>query len=125
MTVLTRLALPLIALVCALPAHAGPHHALAPQHGGIVREVRDLSYELVARPDRLVVHVSDHGKPVSTAGARAQITLTGASAPVQLAPVAGNQLIASGSFRVGLGVRAILEVSLPGHRPARVIFPLK
>ena len=35
----------------------------SPKHGGIVMETKAGDLELVAKPERIVLHVSDHGKP--------------------------------------------------------------
>ena len=44
------------------------HQEVKPRHGGVVVEVSDVEYELVKRDATFVIHVSDHGKPISTKG---------------------------------------------------------
>ena len=39
-------------------------HEHKPLHGGVVVEVKDIDYELVASPTALRLYVRDHGKPV-------------------------------------------------------------
>ena len=111
----------------ATPALAGPGHDHGPKHGGVVREVRDITYELVARPDSLTLHVSDHGKPVSTRGATAEAVIHAGSGKttVSLTPAGDNRMTAQGSFRVGVGVRVIVTTTLAGQPPARASFNLK
>jgi len=46
-----------------------------PQHGGIVAGTHDMDYELVARPDVITLHLRDHGKPASSQGVGAKLTL--------------------------------------------------
>lgn len=122
----------LIAFLCAMnlaatAAHAGAGHDHGPKHGGIVREVGAVSYELVAKPDTLTLFVSDHGKPVTTAGAKAQVTLYAGNdkTVVALEPAGENRMTAKGSFKVGVGVRAALAIALPGKNEAKATFSLK
>ncbi len=119
-----------IGLLASAPAWAGPGaagHDHGPQHGGVVREVKNLNYELVAQPKRLTLHVSSHGKPVSTAGASAQATLFAGNerVTVKLAPAGENRLEAEGNFRTGVGVRVAVDLTLAGQQPTRVNFNLR
>jgi len=111
----------------AAPALAGPGHDHGPKHGGVVREVRNISYELVAKPDSLTLHVSDHGKPISTAGASAEAVIHAGNATttVNLTPAGDNRMTAQGNFRVGVGVRVIVTTTLAGQPPARASFNLR
>ena len=65
--------LPSAAMLVSTPVFAGAGHDHGPKYGGIAREVASVTYELVARPNALTLHVSDHGKPVSTQGAKAEV----------------------------------------------------
>lgn len=109
------------------PAFAGPGHDHAPKHGGVVRELHDVAYELVARPDSLTLHVSDHGKPVVTQGGYAEAVIYAGSekTTVRLEPAGENRMVARGRFKVGVGVRVVLTTTLPGKTPAKAIFNLK
>jgi len=53
-------------------AHGDDHK---PQHGGIVAATHDMDYELVAKPDVITLHLRDHGKPASSQGVSAKLTL--------------------------------------------------
>lgn len=74
-----RLLATLSALVMSMPAfaaddHRGHDHAqkkgaahahdAKPLYGGIVTVVKDIHYELVARPDSIALYIADPGKPV-------------------------------------------------------------
>lgn len=109
------------------PALAGAGHDHGPKYGGVVREVRNIAYELVARPDSLTLYLSDHGKPVPTRGATAEATIYAGSdkTTVRLEPAGDNRMVAQGNFRVGVGVRAVLTATLPGKTPAKASFKLK
>lgn len=121
------LALTAAACFAALPAFAGAGHDHGPKHGGIVRDAGSLTLELVARADSLTLHVTDHDKPVATAGAKAQVTLYSGSekSPLALEPTGENRMAAKGSLKVGVGVRAALTVELPGHKLVKTTFNLK
>jgi hypothetical protein len=115
------------ATLIATNVHAGAGHDHGPKHGGVVREVKSVTYELVAKSDALTVHVSDHGKPIATAGAKAEVTLYAGNdkTVVSLEPAGDNRLEAKGSFKVGVGVRAALRVTLAGKPEAKANFNLK
>ena len=107
--------------------HAGGGHAHGPRHVGVVRTLHDVSYELVAKPESLTLYVSDHGKPIPTAGVAAEAVIQAGNETrtVKLEPAGENRLVAAGSFRVGLGVRVVVTTTLPGKPPARAVFNLK
>lgn len=103
-------------LASTLPAHAhGEAHSHAPQHGGVVVEVKDMDLELVAKPDVLQLYLRDHGKPADVSKASAKVTLLNGSEKQEatLAP-AGDRLEAKGSFRVAAGTKALAQVTVGG-----------
>ena len=84
--------------ISGLAFAAGGHehgHEHKPLHGGVVSEVKDMDYELVAKPDSIV----------------------------ELKP-AGQQLEAAGSFKFA-NSKIVALVSVPGKAPATVRFVLK
>lgn len=113
--------------VHAAPAFAGAGHDHGPKYGGVVREVNNISYELVARPDSLTLYVSDHGKPIPTRDAMAEAVIYNGSekTTVKLEPAGENRMAAQGAFKVGVGVRALLAITLPGKPPSKAAFNLK
>ena len=107
---------------------AGGHeqgHAHKPLHGGVVSEVKDMDYELVAKPDLIQLHLRDHGKPVDVSKSNAKLTiLIGADKQeVELKP-AGQQLEATGSFKLA-NSKIVALVSVQGKAPTTVRFVLK
>lgn len=112
------------ALLTAPVALASGDHK--PVHGGIVTEVKEVQYELVAKADTLQIYVSDHGKPVKVDGASARVTLLSGTdkQEVELKP-AGDKLEAKGSFKVAAGTKAAAQISLPGKAMASARFTLK
>ena len=119
-----------IALAITSAAHAaGDKHDHAhehkPMHGGVVVEVKDIDYELVAKPTVIQLHLRDHGKAADVSKATAKVTLlTGTEKQeVELKP-AGDRLEATGSFKVGPGTKAVAVVTVAG-KLATVRFAMK
>jgi hypothetical protein len=104
---------------------AGDKHDHKPLHGGVVVEVKDMDYELVAKPTVIQLHLRDHGKAADLSKATAKLTLlTGTEKQeVELKPV-GDKLEATGSFKVGPGTKAVAIVTVAG-KPSTARFTLK
>lgn len=126
----TQALLASIALALAGSAFAAGEHNHAhehkPLHGGLVVEVKDMDYELVAKSTVIQLHLRDHGKPTDVAKASAKLTLlSGAEKQeVELKP-AGDQLEATGTFKVGPGTKVVALVTIAGKPAGTVRFALK
>ena len=101
-------------------------HEHKPLHGGVVVEVKDIDYELVAKPTAIQLHLRDHGKPTDISKATAKVTLlTGTEKQeVELKP-AGDKLEATGNFKVGPGTKAVAVVTIAGKPAGTARFALK
>ena len=107
-------------------ALAGPNDGThKPMQGGVLATVKDVDYELVAKPDVLQLFVRDHGKPVDVSKATAKVTLlSGADKQeVELKPT-GDKLEAKGSFKVSPGTKVVAQVNSAG-KTASARFVLK
>lgn len=119
-----------LTLGLAATAHAAGDHKHAhehkPVHGGVVVEVKDIDYELVAKPTSIQLHLRDHGKASDLSKASAKLTLlSGAEKQeVELKP-AGDKLEATGSFKVAPGTKAVAVVRIAGKPAGTVRFVLK
>jgi hypothetical protein len=126
----TQALLASIALALAGSAFAAGEHNHAhehkPLHGGLVVEVKDMDYELVAKPTVIQLHLRDHGKPTDVAKASAKLTLlSGAEKQeVELKP-AGDKLEATGTFKVGPGTKVVALVTIAGKPAGTVRFAMK
>ena len=126
----TQALLASIALALAGSAFAAGEHNHAhehkPLHGGLVVEVKDMDYELVAKPTVIQLHLRDHGKRSDVAKASAKLTLlSGAEKQeVELKP-AGDKLEATGTFKVGPGTKVVALVTIAGKPAGTVRFALK
>ncbi|TAG27125.1 MAG: hypothetical protein EAZ37_06340 [Burkholderiales bacterium] len=107
-------------------AYAAGKHDHSPKHGGIVVEVKDVDYEIVAKPDVMQIYLRDHGKALKLEGAKAKVTLLNGSekSEVDLAP-AGDKLEAKGSYKVAKGTKGIALVTLAGKSAVSVRFEVK
>ncbi|MDZ7813668.1 MAG: hypothetical protein U5L74_11340 [Ideonella sp.] len=114
-----------IAMALAGAAYAAGAHDHSPKHGGVVAEVKDMDYELVAKATVIQLHLRDHGKAADISKATAKITLlTGTEKQeVELKP-AGDKLEATGTFKVGPGTKAVAIVTIAG-KPSTARFTLK
>lgn len=101
-------------------------HEDKPLYGGLLAEVKDVTYEFVAKADKLQLYVRSHGKPVEPGKASAKVTLLAGAEQqeVQLNP-AGDRLEAAGSFKVTAGTKAVILVSTAGKPPVTVRFAIK
>jgi hypothetical protein len=107
-------------------ALAAGAHSHEPRFGGVVVETRAGDFEIVAKPDTLQIHISDHGKPVKLEGAKAKVTLLNGSekTEAELLPT-GDRLEARGTFKLAKGTKGIAVVTLAGKPPATARFQLK
>jgi hypothetical protein len=125
-TLLASIALTLAGSAFAAGDKHDHAHEHKPMHGGVVVEVKDIDYELVAKPTMIQLHLRDHGKPADVSKASAKLTLlTGAEKQeVELKP-AGDKLEASGTFKVGPGTKVVALVTIAGKSAGTVRFALK
>lgn len=104
-----------LALAAAGAAFAadGHSHDPKPLHGGVVVEVKDIEFELVARPDSVQLHLRDHGKMIDISKGSAKLTLLAGAdkQEVELKP-AGDKLEAKGSFKLAPNTKVVAIVLL-------------
>ena len=107
-------------------ATAGSGHDLKPRFGGVVAETKVGDIEIVAKPDSIQIHISDHGKAVKLEGAKAKVTLLNGTekSEVDLIP-AGDKLEAKGAFKVAKGTKGIAMVTLAGKPATTARFEIK
>ena len=97
---------------------AGGHdhgHEHKPLHGGIITEVKDMDYELVAKPEQIQLFVRDHGKPANISKGSAKLTVLSGNQKqeINLLPD-GERFLAKGTFAITPGAKAVAQVSLDG-----------
>lgn len=116
----------LATLLAACPAQAAGDHHHRPQHGGILMPSRHMDLELVAKPERIVVHVSDHGKKGNTVGASGKLTLLSGKdkAEAVLKPAGEDRMEAEGPFKLGPGTKIVVTVTLANQKSANARFSL-
>ena len=114
----------LIATALALPAFAAEDHT--PKHGGVVVETKAGDLELVAKPELIVIHVSDHAKPMKLSSASGKVTVFNGNDKTE-APLAliGDKLEAKGSFKLGAGTKVLADLTVNGKPAVAARFTLK
>lgn len=113
-----------IALLAALLA-TGTLHAhgdAAPKHGGMVRTVQDLTFELVQQGKALDLYVEDHGAPVSTAELAGRLTVENASGQIeaQLRPAGANKLRVEG-IQLAPGDKVVARLTSADGQPRMTV----
>ena len=107
-------------------AMAASPHSHDPKFGGVVVETKAGDLEIVAKPDVLVIYVSDHGKPMKLDGAKAKVTLLNGTEKSEANLISvGDKLEAKGAFNVTKGTKGIAVVTLAGKPPATARFVVK
>lgn len=107
-----------------LPAFAAEDHA--PKHSGVVVETKAGDLELVDKPELIVIHVNDHGKPMKLASASGKVTVYNGNDKSEAAlALVDDKLEANGSFKLGAGTKLLAELSLNGKPVASARFTLK
>ncbi|MCA3028636.1 MAG: hypothetical protein ING66_08555 [Rhodocyclaceae bacterium] len=101
-------------LMASTVLFAGGDHK--PQYGGVVLEVNEVQYELVAKPNTIAIYVDDHGKKVDATGATAKVTMLNGKEKTEatLTPAGGNKLEAKGAFVVKAGTKVVAVVTMAG-----------
>ena len=114
----------LIATALALPAFAAEDHT--PKHGGVVVETKAGDLELVAKPELIVIHVSDHGKPMKLSSASGKVTVFNGNDKTE-APLAliGDKLEAKGSFKLGAGTKVLADLTVNGKPAVAARYTMK
>lgn len=111
--------------VCSISATAGKdgHEA---KFGGVVVGSKVGDLEIVAKPESIHIHISDHGKAVKLDGAKAKVTLlNGAEKSEAELVLVGDKLEAKGAFKVAKGTKGIAVVTLAGKAPVTARFEVK
>ena len=103
----------------------GHAHEHKPLHGGVVVEVKDMDYELVAKPTTIQLFLRDHGKAADVSKASAKGTLlTGTEKQeVELKP-AGDKLEAKG-VKLAKGAKVVAALVTPAAKAITVRFTVK
>jgi hypothetical protein len=111
--------------VCSISATAGKDDH-TPKFGGVVVESKVGDLEIVAKPESIQIHISDHGKAVKLDGAKAKVTLLNGVEKTEADLVTvGDKLEAKGAYKVAKGTKGIAVVTLAGKPPITARFDIK
>ena len=111
--------------VCSISANAGKGDH-KPRFGGVVVESKVGDLEIVAKPESIHIHISDHGKAVKLDGAKAKVTLLNGAEKSEADLVGvGDKLEAKGAYKVAKGTKGVAIVTLAGKSPVPARFDIK
>lgn len=118
----------LIAAFVPLSATAHDSHN-KPMFGGIVTDAGGLQLELVLKATEIVLHVSDHTKPIDLKGANARITVLNGSEKTEISLTAHGSKFegkaATANLPTQKGVKAMAVVTFAGKAPMTARFEVK
>ncbi len=102
-------------------------HGAKPKHGGVVQSAADLSFELVTKDGKAVIHVDDHGQALATAGATGTLTILagGKKSEVALEPAGTSTMVSTTDVKFERGNKAVASITLPGKEAISVRFSRK
>ena len=110
----------------AASAMAAGEHSHKPRFGGVVVETKAGDLEIVAKPDSIQIHITDHGKAMKLDGAKAKVTLLNGTEKSEATLVSvGDKLEAKGVFKIAKGTKGITLVTLAGKPPFTARFDIK
>lgn len=113
----------LLAIGATLPiASVDAHTESQAKHGGVVRHVAELDFELAVSRTDAVIYVSDHGKPYDTSKLSGTLT-TSANASGRLDPAGPSQL--RSKLVVAPGDRLTATINGIGSKPLTVRFTVQ
>jgi hypothetical protein len=129
MIAMTRRLLLATGLACTVlvgtPVLAHESHG-KPQHGGVTTDAGGFEWELVLKPTAATLHMSDHGKPLDTKGAKGKLTVLSGGKKTETELVSnGRTLEAKGEFPASRGTKAIAVVTMPSGKPVTARFEMK
>ncbi len=111
-------------LLIASPAGFS-HEDPKPRHGGIMQVVNDVSYELVIKDSGVDIHVSDHGKPMSTAGMTGKLTVMVGTQRSDVDLVAAGDKLEVKGLKLAKGAKLVAALTLPNKKAVTVRFAIK
>lgn len=101
------------------------HDDPKPRHGGIVQLVNDVSYELVIRDAGVDIYVTDHGKPMSTAGMTGKLTVMMGTHRSDVDLVAAGDKLEAKGVKLAKGAKLVAALTLPTKKAVTVRFAIK
>jgi hypothetical protein len=79
------------AAVALFSITATAHGELKPQHGGLVKEINEVQYEIVAKTDQITIYVFDHGRKINLKEASGKLTILAGKEKTEAALVADTE----------------------------------
>jgi len=114
----------LVAMSLMVATTVFAHGDNKPKNGGVVQEVNEIQYELVAKSDVIKIYVEDHGKKIDAKGGTAKVTMLNGKdkSEAKLVHAGDNKLEAKGAFNVKAGTKVVAVVTMAGKAGSTVRF---
>ncbi len=115
-----------LAISCLSMSLVMAHGDAKPLHGGIVQQVNDLSFELVAQADGATIYLMDHDKPMASKGITGKLTvLQGTNKFEGEIKEAGDNTLRVMGVKLGKGDKLVAALSNVGGKSMTVRFTIK
>jgi hypothetical protein len=111
-----------IALITSavMVSNALAHGSLEPMHGGVVKEVHDMVFELVREEKSVSLYVRDHGEayPSTELVANVVVLANKEKSEASFIPSGGNTMVAD--IIINDGAKVLIRVSEGDHHPVTI-----
>ena len=115
-----------LALSCLCVHTAVAHGVAKPLHGGVVQQVNDIGFELVAQPDGATIYLMDHDKPMASKGITGKLTVLQGSNKIEAdIKEAGDNTLRVLGVKLGKGDKLVAALSNVGGKNMTVRFTIK
>jgi len=105
---------------------ASAHGPGKPQHGGVVQEVNDVSFELVTEADGATIYLVDHDEPLSSKGITGKLTvLQGAAKSEAEVKDAGENKLRATGVKIANGAKVVAVLNNVEGKTVTVRFTVK
>lgn len=102
------------------------HGAAKPRHGGIVQEVNDVSFELVAEADAATIYLIDHDEPMSSTGISGKLTVLNGTQKTEVDfKSAGDDKLRATGVKLTSGAKVVAVLNNVEGKTVTVRFTIK
>ncbi len=94
-------------------------------HGGQLRMAGMQHYELVVKPNEVMVYLTDHAgtkQPSKGASGTATVLSGKSKATIKLAPTGDNALKGTGKFSLSPDMKVVVSIAMPGQAAEQARF---
>lgn len=104
---------------------AWAHGDVKPRYGGMVREVSDLTFELVNDARGVAIYIEDHGKALAPTGMSGKLTVLKGNEKIDYPLVASAQRLEATGIQLPQGTKAVAVITMANKKTITVRYTLK